>query len=129
MIATAPFSDWTLTLTSSRSREGRIFPVKLLVGTYHNRLLVPFDEYREFIDFMAGEYVFLGDIARARRIIAEELKRQVPALAKTDPPPEKTDSGAGGRYAKAAAKQLGQSVFTIRPLRKGAWQASEGKGL
>lgn len=100
----------------------RIFPANIIVSVYHNRMVCPLDEYRDFIDYMIGEKVWWHDMAGARAVIAKHLERKLPELKRVASPPEKTDSGAGTRYVKAAMKTLGWERTTLEPLRKGTFK-------
>lgn len=100
----------------------KTFPIAVVVSTYRDRLLVPFDDYRAFLDYMVGEKVWLHDVAAARKVVAKHLDQRIPALKKTDPPPEKTDSGAGGRYIKGCAKTLDTAEVTLFPLPDGVFR-------
>lgn len=95
------------------------FPIALLVGTYHNRLLVPFDDYRAFLNYMVGDYVFLHDVAPARKVVADYLTAVHPKFVDSPAPPEKTDSGSGSRYVKLAKKHFGADELEVGPLPSG----------
>lgn len=100
----------------------RSFPVGVVLSAYHDRLLVPFKDYRRFLDYMTGAELYLHDVAGARRATAASLERQLPSLAQTSHPPEKTDSGNATRYVKKVAKELGCEELRVNPLRKGAFK-------
>lgn len=93
-----------------------------VLSTYHDRLLCPFEEYRDFLDYMVGTHVMLHDVARARRAVADALRKQLGELAHVEGPPEKTDSGNAGRYVKTVIKTLGYERVQVTPLKAGAFQ-------
>jgi len=99
----------------------RSFPVGVIISAYHNRLLVPFNEYRDFLDYMTGTELYLYDVASARISVLTALKRQLPQLAKVSRPPEKTDSGNATRYVRKVAKELGTDELELTPLRRGGF--------
>lgn len=100
----------------------RPFSVGAVISAYHNRLLVPFDEYRRFLDYMTGAELYLYDVAAARRAVAPALVKQLPRLAKTSRPPDKTDSGNASRYVRKVAKELGVDEVRVTPLNKGRFK-------
>jgi hypothetical protein len=105
----------------------RSFSVGAVISAYHNRLLVPFDEYRRFLDYMTGTELHLYDVAAARRAILPALNRQLPQLAEVPRPPDKTDSGNASRYVRKVAKELGADEVRVTPLKKGAFKARTPK--
>lgn len=95
----------------------REFPMRVVVSVYRNRLLCPFDEYRAFINWMINSDVPLWDVSRARETVAASIARQIPELADTDPPPDKTDSGNANKYIKACCKQAGFEWVELTQMR------------
>jgi hypothetical protein len=100
----------------------RAFPVAVVISAYRDRLVCPFDEYREFLDYMVGAELFLHDVAAARRAVAAHLDRVAPELSRTTPMSEKTDNGTGVRHARKVAKQLGTDVLILEPMPPGAFR-------
>lgn len=105
----------------------REFPMAVVISAYSNRLLCPFDQYRDFLNYMTGTNMYLHDVGRARRAVADELAKQVPELKKTDPPPEKTDSGNANKYVRACSKKAGFEYVELSPMRKGAFKTRTAK--
>lgn len=93
----------------------------VIASVYHDRLVCPFDQYRDFLNYMTGHDLYLYDLPRARRIVADVLDNRIPGLKKTTPPPEKTDSGNANKYVRDVCKELSADTWTLGPLKAGAF--------
>lgn len=88
----------------------------IIVSVITNRLLCPFEDYRQFLNFSCGTEVPLWDVTTARWATRQRLLRDFPELGDLPEPPEKTDSGAGKRYVKQCGKHLGGiECYTLAP--------------
>lgn len=99
------------------SRTSRTFPLSVIASVCQNRLLCPFEEYRDFLRHATGANVALWDVERARRVVANRLQTVFIDLRKLPTPPEKTDSGNAGKYVRECATVLGYDSLTIAPGR------------
>lgn len=100
-------------------------PLGPVLATIHDRLVCPFDDYREFLNHVTGTDVPLWDVARARREASDHIRKQYPLLMEHKPP-EKTDNGTASRYVRAVAAKVGYEQMTVRPLAKGKFKARTG---
>lgn len=91
----------------------RDFPTAVIVSVCQNRLVCPFDKYRDFLDFMTGASIPLWDVERARVAVAKRLENQYSILGKVPAPPEKTDSGNAGKYVRACSKAAACEQWTV----------------
>lgn len=94
----------------------RTFPLSVAVSVVHNRLVCPFDTYREFLDYLVGHHVALWDVNKAREAAAAAINKRHPELAKL-PPPEKTDSGNANKYVRTVAAKVGYDTITMAPFK------------
>lgn len=91
----------------------RDFPTAVIVSVCQNRLVCPFDQYRDFLNFVTGANVPLWDIERARAATAKYLGQSFKVLRKVPAPPDKTDSGNAGKYVRACSKATGTDVWAL----------------
>jgi len=91
----------------------REFPMSVIASVCQNRLLCPFSEYREFLDFATGAKVPLWDVERARRATAKRLEGLFGELSKMPRLPEKTDSGNAGKHVRECIKATGADTLVI----------------
>lgn len=90
--------------------------MSVIVSVLKDRLLCPFDDYRDLLNHMTGRRLPLWDVASARRACAERLTKTFPELADLPNPPEKTDSGNANKYVRQCVKATGGiDCYTIAP--------------
>lgn len=100
----------------------RTVGMNIIVSVYRNRLVCPFDQYRDFLNYMTGHTLYLYDLPRARAACADYLAKNHPQLKKSPRPPEKTDSGNANRYVKDVSKHMGRDEIGVNPLPKGSFK-------
>lgn len=81
------------------------FPLNVIVSVVKNRLVAPWEDYRDFLDHVTGQHIPLWDVERARRFVAARLLAQNKELRQLPDPPEKTDSGNAAKYVRDCAKK------------------------
>ena len=99
-----------------RAVSTQTFPLAPVLSAYQNRLLCNLDEYRQFLDYMAGTSIPLWDVATVRREVVETLREQLPELAKVSRVPDKTDNGTAIRYVRVVARELGCTEVALQPM-------------
>lgn len=91
----------------------RDFPTAAIVSVCQNRLVCPFDQYRDLINHATGATIPLWDIERARAATAKYLAKSYRVLSGVPAPPEKTDSGNAGKYVRSCTKATGIDMWSI----------------
>lgn len=101
------------------------FRMNVIMSVYHNRLMTGFDDTREFIDFMAGEHVYLWDIPKAIKLIRAALDERYPWIGEHQIGPEaKPDTYP--KFVRAMVALNGSDSMEIQPLKAKRFTPTRG---
>lgn len=102
-----------------------MFRVAAVVAVYHDKMMCGFDEFREFLDHMAGESVAIWDIPAAIKLTRKSLDRQFPWLKDFSLDPDvKPDTYP--KFVRQMIAQHGSDKMEVQPLKPGQFKATSG---
>ena len=104
---------------------GRRFRLAAVLSVYHNKLMCSFDETRDFMDYMAGERVYIWDIPVAMKICRKSLNRQYPWM-KEYALEQNAKADSYPKFVRQIVNDSGSETICVQALNPGEFKSRPG---